>query len=311
VRRSLRVSVIIASWNACEVLERCLDSLAAQDVRGGFETIVVDNASSDGTAELLRARSGQVRVVSNQENVGFSLANNQAARVASGDILFFLNADTELLSPDVLERLACAVEAEGVGLAGPRLVNPDGSLQPSCAAYPSVHRALIVGAGFHRLLPNALLERVAPEFWSHDHPIDTGWVMGAAVAVRAEVFHRLGGFWPIMYSEEEDLAFRAQEQGLRVRFENAVQVMHVGNHSNTQRWSSPVRAARIASAEISFIRAHYSRPRAAAIRAITAVAYAVRAIAHRALRRAEPAAVYHAMARVYVSGTEGAGSQAG
>jgi GT2 family glycosyltransferase len=174
-----------------------------------------------------------------------------------------------------------------------------------------VHRALIVGAGFHRLLPNALLERVAPEFWSHDHPIDTGWVMGAAVAVRAEVFHRLGGFWPIMYSEEEDLAFRAQEQGLRVRFENAVQVMHVGNHSNTQRWSSPVRAARIASAEISFIRAHYSRPRAAAIRAITAVAYAVRAIAHRALRRAEPAAVYHAMARVYVSGTEGAGSQAG
>jgi hypothetical protein len=91
----------------------------------------------------------------------------------------------------------------------------------------------------------------------------------------------------------------------------AVRVMHVGNHSNTQRWSTPVRAARIASAEISFIRAHYGRPRRAAIRAVTGTAYGVRAIVHRALRRAEPAAVYRAMARVYASGTEGAGSQAG
>jgi GT2 family glycosyltransferase len=305
-----RVSVIIPSWNARDVLARCLDSLATQEVRGGFETIVVDNASSDGTAEMLRGRRDPFRVISNDENVGFSVANNQAAREARGAVLFFLNSDTELLSPDVLEVLARALEADGVAMAGPMLVNPDGSLQPSCAAHPSISRALIVGAGVHRWLPNAVLGRVAPEFWSHDAPIDTGWVMGAAVAVRADVFRGLGGFWPIMYSEEQDLAHRAQERGMRVRFESSVRVMHVGNHSNRQRWPSAVRAARIASAEISFLRAHYSRRRAAAIRAITGTAYGLRAIAHRVLRHEQAAAVYRAMAHVYAAGMEGVDSVA-
>jgi GT2 family glycosyltransferase len=308
---SPRVSVIVTTWNAADVLGRCLDSVAAQEVRGGFETIVVDNASSDGTADLLRARASELRVISNRENVGFSLGNNQAAREAAGEVLLFLNSDTELLSPDVAERMAAEVEDEGVGLAGPMLVNTDGSLQPSCAAHPTLARALIVGAGAHRLLPNSVLERVAPEFWSHDRPIDTDWVMGAAVAVRAAVFRELGGFWPVMYSEEQELAFRAGKQGLRVHFVPEVRVMHVGNHSNSQRWSSPVRAARVASAEISFLRRHYSRPRAAAIRAITGAGYGARAIVHRILGHAQQAAVYRAMWRVYASGTEGVGSKAG
>jgi hypothetical protein len=306
-----RVSVIITTWNAADVLERCLETVAAQRVPGGFETIVVDNGSTDGTAQLLSGRAGDLRVISNRDNVGFSLGNNQAAGEAGGEVLLFLNSDTELLSADVVERLTRAVEDERVGLAGPMLVNPDGTLQPSCAAHPTVHRAVLVGAGAHRLLPDSVLERVAPEFWSHDRPTDTGWVMGAVVAVRADVFRRLGGFWPVMYSEEQELAFRAHEQGLRVHFEPAVRVMHVGNHSNAQRWSSPVRAARVASAEISFLRRHYSRPRGAAIRVITGAAYGARAIVHRVLGHAHQAAVYRAMWRVYASGTEGAGSQAG
>jgi GT2 family glycosyltransferase len=297
-----RVSVVVPSWNAGDVLGACLESIARQEVRGGFETLVVDDGSNDGTAELLRGYEDRVRVISNLHNAGFSVANNQAAAEASGEVLIFLNSDTELLSPHVLDRMAEVVEREqSVALAGPMLVNPDGTLQPSCAAHPSVLRALIVGAGLHRLLPNAVLKRVAPEFWSHHEPLDTGWVMGAALAIRAEVFQGLGGFWPMMYAEEEDLAYRAQEQGLRVRFDNAAKVMHVGNHSNRKRWSSPDRAARVAAAELAFVRTHYSRPRGAAIRAITGLAYFARAILHTLLRRTEPAAVYRAMARVYAA----------
>src|SRR3954471_9889646 len=114
---SPRISVIVTTWNAADVLGRCLDSVAAQEVRGGFETIVVDNASSDGTADLLRARASELRVISNRENIGFSLGNNQAAREAAGEVLLFLNSDTELLSADVAERMAADVEDEGVGLA--------------------------------------------------------------------------------------------------------------------------------------------------------------------------------------------------
>src|SRR3954468_1701828 len=118
----LRGSVIIPSWNTRELLGRCLDSLATQELPGGFETVVVDNASTDGTAELLRERAERVRALTNERNVGFAAANNQAAREARGRILVFLNSDTELLAPDTLRRLVEAVEQPGVGVAGPLLL---------------------------------------------------------------------------------------------------------------------------------------------------------------------------------------------
>jgi GT2 family glycosyltransferase len=182
------------------------------------------------------------------------------------------------------------------------LVNPDGSLQPSCSAHPSVGLALLVGSGLHRLVPDRLLARVAPQFWSHDRTLDTGWLTGAALAVRADVFRELGGFWPTMYGEDEELAYRTLQRGLRVRFDRGATVMHLGNHSARQRWSSGERGARVARAEIEFLRTHYSRPRRAAIRIIGAVAYTARWAAHSALKRTGAAGVYRAMARVYATG---------
>ena len=144
------------SWNAGPVLGRCLESLERQRVTGGFETIVVDNASTDNTVDVLGVHAHAVRVITNDENVGFSAGSNQGATAARAPVLFFLNSDTELLGPDVLERLADAVEEPTVAIAGPLLVNPDGSLQPSCVGHPSVTLALLIGSGLHRLLPDRL-----------------------------------------------------------------------------------------------------------------------------------------------------------
>jgi GT2 family glycosyltransferase len=295
------MSVIIATWNACAVLGRCLDSLASQKIEGGFETIVVDNASTDATAELLRRYGASLRVITNDQNAGFSLANNQGAAEARGRVLLFLNSDTELLAPDVLERLATAAEQEEVGLVGPMLVNPDGSLQPSCAAYPAVTTALLLGSGLHRLLPDGARARIVPQFWSHDRAADTDWVMGAAVALRADLFHAVGGFWPTMYAEETDIAYRIKQRGLKVRFDPAARIMHIGNFSNSQRWSEPERAARVARAELAFVRTHYGAGRGAAIRVIACAGFAARALAHALLLRPETARVFRSMARVYSS----------
>jgi len=294
--------VIVVSWNAAPVLARCLQSLARQHVDGGFETIVVDNASTDHTAGILREHADGVRVITNDQNVGFSAGNNRGAAAARARVLFFLNSDTELLGPDVLERLAEVVEQPTVGMAGPLLLNPDGSLQPSCAAHPSVARALLIGSGLHRLLPDRLAMRVAPQFWSHDRPCDVGWVDGAAVAIGADLFHELGGFWSSLYAGEENLAYRAQRRGLRVRFEPAAKVMHVGNFSLSQRQSQSARAARVASAEMRLLRAHYSQWRGGVIRVIVGSGYAARATAHAVLGRRERARVFLAMARVYAAG---------
>ncbi|HMJ95169.1 MAG TPA: glycosyltransferase family 2 protein [Thermoleophilaceae bacterium] len=294
--------MIIATWNAAGVLGSCLDSVERQRVRGGTETIVVDNASTDSTRELLLRYEGRIRVIANDVNARYAGANNQAAKVANGDVLFFLNSDTELRGTDVLERLAGAVEDPGIGIAGPLLLNPDGSLQPSCGVHPSVLRAVTVGVGAHRLLSNSARAGIAPYYWSHDRPGDTDWVMGAAIAIRAELFRELGGFWENMYAEEQDLAYRTQERGLRVRFERSATVMHIGNHSLAQQWSDAERATRVAQAELAFLHAHYGRVHGGAIRAITGTAYAGRAIVLRLLGRRARARVYAAMAQVYARG---------
>jgi GT2 family glycosyltransferase len=291
----------VVSWNGGPVLGRCLESVERQRVTGGFETIVVDNASTDNTAEVLRMHAEDVRVITNDHNVGFSAGNNQGAAAARAPVLFFLNSDTELLGPEVLERLAAVVEQPTVAMAGPLLVNPGGSLQRSCAGHPSVLRAVLIGSGLHRLLPDRLAMRTVPESWSHDRPADVGWVMGAAVAIRADLFRELGGFWSSLYAEEEDLAYRAQRRGLRVRFEPAARVMHVGNFSFAQRFSDSARAGRVAGAEMQFLRAHCGRWRASVIRVIVGSGYAVRAMAHAALGRRERARVFLAMARVYAA----------
>jgi GT2 family glycosyltransferase len=295
------MSVVIASWNAGDVLGACLASLETQVLDGGFETIVVNDASTDNTAELLRDWEGPSRtVVTNESNLGFSGANNRGAEEARGRVLFFLNSDTELLAPDVLERLAEAAEDPSVGIVGPKLLNPDGSMQPSCTAHPSVTTALVIGSGMQRVLPDGLLRRVAPQFWSHEHSIDTDWLLGAALAIRADLFRALGGFWTTTYAEEADLAYRVQERGLRVRYDTSARLMHVGNHSLGKKWTVPGRARVIAQAEVAFLGTHYGRARRVAIRAITGVGLALRTVIHAALRRREQAAVYRAMAAVYL-----------
>jgi GT2 family glycosyltransferase len=294
----VRHSAIIVTWNAAEVLDRCLESLRRQEAAGGLETIVVDNASSDGTDAVLARHADHVRVIRLDRNFGFSLGNNRGAEAATGEILHFLNSDTELLAPDALERLAAAASKPGVGLVGPRLENPDGTLQPSCTAQPTVLRAVAVGLGLHRVLPNGVLARVYPRGWSHDETRDTGWLVGAALTLPAEVFRATGGFWPIQYAEEQDLAREIEKRGLAVRFVHDVPVMHVRNVSNRRRWSSPERAGRTAEAERAFLAKHYSRPRATAIRAVTAAGHLGRAAVLYLIGERERAAVYGAMARV-------------
>jgi N-acetylglucosaminyl-diphospho-decaprenol L-rhamnosyltransferase len=294
---------VIPSWNAGAVLGPCLESIARQEVRGGFETIVVDNGSTDETDAVLARHADRVQVIRNERNVGYAGGNNQAARRARGEILYLVNSDTELLAPDVLELLAEAAAEPGIGLAGPKLINPDGTLQPSCAAHPTIARSLVVGAGLQRLLPDAWLRRIAPEFWSHDESTDTDWLLGAMLAIRTDLFRELGGLWSTEYAEDQDLAYRVQQRGLAVRFVEPARVMHIGNFTLGQHRTDAQRAARVAEAELAFLCAYYSRPRAAVIRALVWVGYAGRALVHRLAGRAPRAAVFRAMAHVYAQRT--------
>jgi N-acetylglucosaminyl-diphospho-decaprenol L-rhamnosyltransferase len=298
----VRHSVIVVTWNAAEVLDRCLESIGRQVVQGGLETIVVDNASTDATEAVLVRHADAIRVIRNAENLGFSGGNNQGAEAATGEVLHFLNADTELLQPDALQRLGEALRAERVGMVGPRLVQPDGALEPSCTAHPTVPASLAVALGLHRLLPNGALARIYPRAWSHDRSRTMDWLVGAALSLHADLFRTVGGFWPMQYGEEADLARKIQDRGYTVRFVHDVSVMHVGNVSNQQRFSSPGRAGRAARAEVAYLDRHVGGVRAAAIRCIVGAGHAGRAAVLGLLRERERAAVYRSMADVYLRG---------
>ena len=298
----MRHSVVVISWNAGDVLGPCIDSILDQEVEGGLELIVVDNGSTDHTPELLKRYEGRIRALRNDSNRTFSEANNQGAAVAAGEFLFLFNSDTELFEPDTFEKLAKVLREPGVGLVGPRLLNPDRTLQPSCSAHQTVLRAFLVAVGLHRVLPDGARARVFPRGWSHAESRDVDWLLGAALGIRRALWEELGGFWSTVFAEEQDLARRVQDRGLAVRYVHEAPIVHIGNYSFGQRWPDPERVARTSAGEVAFLREHYGRLRGGAIRLITCAGLAARWLVLRALGRTSQARMYASMARVFARG---------
>jgi GT2 family glycosyltransferase len=297
-------SVIVVNWNAADVLPACIESVFSQHLPEPAELIVVDNASDDGSLELLSRLAPRVKTIRNDENVGFSRACNVGARAASCEVLFFLNPDAVLLGQDTLGLLLGELRSPTVGIAAPKLLGADGALQPTCARFPAASGALITTTGANRLLPDRARARLAPTSWSHGWSIDADWVKGAAMAIRSTVFWRLGGFWreTFMYAEDLDLCYRVHRAGLRVRFVEPARVMHLDDYSADQRWTDGERIARSAWGELVFLRVHRSRAHAALIRALTVLGSAIRAVVLRLLGRAPRAQEYLTIAKVHLTG---------
>jgi N-acetylglucosaminyl-diphospho-decaprenol L-rhamnosyltransferase len=224
------VSVCIANWNCRELLKACLHSLDRHSQGVPFEIIVVDNASTDGAAELVRDRFPHVTLIRNTTNRGFSVANNQAAAVARGRYLFFLNNDT-LVPPDTLrEFVVFCEENPNVGMIGPRLRDGAGELQISYRRKPTLE------AMFHRisLLRWTGIFRRAYYDYRRDtfnpngtHVVDV--LMGAAVFLPREAFDA-SGQWDEAYrfgGEDLDLSLQVGRERAVV-YVGSVEVIHYG-----------------------------------------------------------------------------------
>ncbi len=297
-------SIVIVNWNAAGVLRACIDSVLQQEFEPPPELIIVDNHSTDGSGELIREYGRRVRFIEHRENLGFAKANNIGARAASGDVLLFLNPDTELIGTDALSKLLGALAPPEMGLVGPQLLNSDGTVQQSCARFPGIISSLVTGLAIHHLLPDRARARLAPVAWSHGWSSDTDWVKGAAIAMRRGTFEAIGGWSEatFMYGEDLDLAYRVREIGMRVGYEPAVRVLHHDDHSAQQRWSPPRRAALVALGNLHFMDLHYGRIRRGAVRAILVASCFARSILLRLVARRDRSAIYFSMGRVYGSG---------
>lgn len=235
----MELSFIIVSWNVSALLRRAIESMLADAVGLSFEIIVVDNASTDGTADMLRAAFPPVRLIANTENVGFTRANNQALAVAQGRFLFLLNPDAEL-ERGAVRALRSFMDAPAngrVGIAGPQLVYPDHRLQSSRRRFPTLATALLESTPLQQWFPrNRVLDRYYVRDTSDQAAQDVDWLVGAALFVRRAVYDAIGGFDErfFMYSEELDWCQRAHAAGWRVVYVPQARVVHYEARSSEQ-----------------------------------------------------------------------------
>ncbi|HET9952520.1 MAG TPA: glycosyltransferase family 2 protein [Candidatus Eisenbacteria bacterium] len=228
------VIAVVVSYNSASDLPRCLASLQAQQGVAA-EIHVVDNASSDGSAELVRRDFPRARLVANTTNVGFARGNNQVLEREPAEFYALVNPDTRL-PPGALA--ACVEHLRRdprAGAAATRLVNPDGTLQPSCHSFLGLRNLLGETLGVHRLLPGfRSLASFDMPWFAHDRLAEVDWIQGAFLVVRGEVVRTVGAFDAafFMYGEEMDWCRRMRDAGWKVVFLPEPAVMHVGGASS-------------------------------------------------------------------------------
>ncbi len=228
-------SVIIVSFNTREVLRECLEALAGGQGGLMIETIVVDNASADGSAAMVAEQFPEVTLIRGGANLGFGPANNRGFAVATGRYLVLLNSDA-FVGPETLAASVALMDAEpDIGLAGGRLVGRDGSWQPSARMFPSLLNEFLTISGLSARWPQSRLFGRVDRTWADEHAAaDVDWVPGAYSIIRRDLTEGLGGFDErfFLYFEEVDLCRRIKAAGLRVVYRPEIEVVHIGGESS-------------------------------------------------------------------------------
>jgi len=229
------VSVVIVSFNTKDLLRDCLLSLFRESAGIAMEVICADNASRDGSADMVAAEFPDVRLIRSETNLGFAGANNLAFPHATGRYVVLLNSDAFLQS-GALQRAIEYMEAEAdIGIGGARLIGRDGSWQPSARLFPSLLNDFLTLSGLSAKFPKSRAFGRPDRTWADDNQAcDVDWVPGAFSILRREALERVGYFDEnfFLYYEEVDLCKRFKNAGYRVRYWPDVVVVHLGGESS-------------------------------------------------------------------------------
>jgi GT2 family glycosyltransferase len=244
------ISVVLVNYNTAHLLDRTFAALYAARGDLRLQVILVDNASRDGSVEILRAKHPEVELLENLVNVGFGRANNRALPWVRGRYLLLLNTDA-FLAPDTLVKTVQFMDNHpNCGILGVKLVGSDGTLQPSCRYFPTPWNTFLARSGFARFFPHTRL--VDDLSWDHASVRECDWVPGCYYLVRREVVERVGLFDPryFLYYEEVDHCRRARHAGFVVIYYPFTQVTHIGGESATIEGPLTPAGRQIASIQI-------------------------------------------------------------
>jgi len=250
------IRVVIVSYNTCELLRNCLSLLYASTVVDKLTFTVVDNGSADASVAMVEREYPEVTLVHSSENLGFGRANNIALEGMHEPYALLVNSDT-FVQPDTLEKLYRYMESnKDVGIAGPKTLNQDGSVQASCRRFPSMAQAAVHGF-LHKIAPRNRFSRAyRMEDMDHEATLDVDWVSGLCMMIRAQTAKALGGFDPeyFFYVEDVDLCKRAHMDGWRVVFCGEASVVHLGGASGG--YHSPKMISEFHKSMLAYYRKH-------------------------------------------------------
>jgi N-acetylglucosaminyl-diphospho-decaprenol L-rhamnosyltransferase len=254
------LTVIVVSYNTEHLLSRMFEALEASRGALRLQIICVDNASRDGSVQLLLARYPNVELIRNKTNVGFGRANNQAIPSIRGRYVLLLNTDA-FVSPDTLTKTIAYMDQNlQCGVLGVKLIGTDGSLQPSCRYFPTPWNVFVNTTGLSRFFPATRL--VDDLSWDHESERQCDWVPGCYYLIRRDVIQRIGLFDPryFLYYEEVDHCRAVRRAGWTVVYYPYTKVTHIGGESAASDGATlgtrEVLALRIES-ELLYFRKHF------------------------------------------------------
>ena len=231
------LSIIIVNWNTKSHLAACLDSIERHPPEGEFEVIVVDNDSSDGSAQMVRECFPDITLIEQVKNVGYAEGNNRGIRASSGRYVLLLNPDTEI-KPGALDALVkFADEHPEAAAVGCRLVGPDGKVQRSCRSFPDPIGVLFEYTWLSYLFPKSrLFGRYRMTYFRYNQEAEVDQPMGSCLLLSRKAIEDVGMFDQefAIFFNEVDWCFRAKQKGWKVYFTPAAEVVHHGAASTSQ-----------------------------------------------------------------------------
>lgn len=231
------VSIIIVNWNTRDILRDCLKSVYEQTKSVSFEVIVVDNASTDGSVEMVKNDFPQVSLVENSENKGFAAANNQGMAIAKGRYVLLLNSDTVVLDNAIAKTVLFADDYPEAAVVGCRVLNPDKTLQPTCFMFPSLLNMILSSTYLYKLFPRSqFFGRERMSWWDRGDIREVDVVTGCYMLVQKKAIDQIGMMDEtfFMYAEEMDWCWRFKSAGWKVMYTPDAQIIHLGGQSSQQ-----------------------------------------------------------------------------
>lgn len=228
------ISIIIVNWKVRDLLDQCLASIFAYQKNYILEIFVVDNASGDGSVEMVRKKYPTVNLIPLEKNIGFGPANNLALKKSTADYIFLLNPDTEITAGFFDIILDYAKNHPQLAVVGPRIINQDGSQQDSIRRFPDLLSQILILLKLKNVLHNnILLNRYLCKDFDYSQEQSVDQIMGAAMFIKREVFDKIGLFDEkfFIWFEEVDLCKRIIKAGLEIKYFPQAKIIHWGGKS--------------------------------------------------------------------------------